>query len=93
MSDCDCYNSIFNIVKKYAKSKAKQGESIVVGLHNRPYREEGCYISINYDTIRGTKHIHESEHLEPYFLEHTVSKKCVEVIIDDILEKFRRSKS
>lgn len=88
MSDCDCYKEIEKFVKEYVETLVGSDESIEVGLH-KGFGVD-CYISINYNKIINKKHIEKFVHLDPYFLEKTVTKDCVKLIVDDIINRWRK---
>jgi hypothetical protein len=91
MTDCDCYKDICEFVRKYAESQVKEGESINVGLHQE-WSGDRCYISLAYGTIVDKKLINKFDHLDPFFFRYVISRKCIQVIIDDILERYRRER-
>jgi hypothetical protein len=86
----DSYKNTLKTIRDYLNSQCKTGESIEAKVYGQ--YGEGCYLSIDYDTIIGKKHISKFEHLPIGFLAKEFMKLCIPHILDALLKQWRSQK-
>jgi hypothetical protein len=83
----ESYKKTLETIQKYLTTQCKTGESIEAEVYGQ-YGGD-CYLSINYDTIVGKKHISEFEYLPIGFLAKEFMKLCIPHILDALLKQWR----